>query len=173
VSAAWITITALVLLAPAIAMQFSNDVNWTVTDFVFAGALLVGSGLIYELAARVGNLAYQAGVVVALGAVILTMWTTGAVGVIGSEANPGNLLYVAVAALAIIAAIIARGRAAAMVWAMLAAAIGEVLVPVIAFAGVANPTSDVLQPEVLAATGVFAGMWLLSAWLFRRSARAA
>jgi hypothetical protein len=168
-TAAWTAATALLLLTPLVAMQFTDEVNWTVSDFVFAGGLLVGSGIIYELAARAGNLAYQAAVVVALGAVVLIMWTTGAVGVIGSEANPGNLLYVGVAGLAILGSIVAGGRAAAMRWAMSVAAVATLLVPVIAYAGVANPRSDVLAPEVFIATGVFTAMWLLSARLFHES----
>ncbi len=169
VTAVWVTVTAILLLTPLIAMRFTDEVNWTVSDFAFAGAMLVGSGIIYEMAARAGNLAYQAGVVVALGTGMLIMWTTGAVGIIGSEANPGNLLYVAVVPLAIIGAIIARGRARGMVWAMAAAAIGTMLAPVIAYAGVANPVSDVLAPEVFAATGIFTIGWLLAAVLFRKS----
>lgn len=170
-TAAWVTVTALALLAPIVAMQFTSEVNWTVSDFVFAGAMLAGSGIIYELATRVGNKAFQAAVILALGAAVLIMWTTGAVGVIGSEANPGNLLYVGVVALAIVASIIARGRAAEMVWAMVTVAVATVLVPIVGFAGVADPVSDVLQPEVPIATGVFVAMWLASAWLFRKSAQ--
>jgi hypothetical protein len=171
ITAAWSMATALILLTPLLAMQFTNEVNWTVGDFVFAGGLLVGAGVTYELAARVGNLAYQAAVVVALGAGILIMWVTGAVGIIGSENNPGNLLYLAVVGLAIVGAIITQGRAARMVWAMSVVAIATAFVPVIAFTGVAEPRSDVLALEVFGATGLFSAMWLLSAWLFRKSAR--
>ncbi len=170
-TAIWVSVTALILLTPLAATQFTDEVSWTVGDFAFAGGMLVGSGIIYEMAARVGNLAYQAAVVVALGAVVLIMWTTGAVGIIGSEANPASLLYVGVAGLAVIGAIIARGRPAGMARAMSVLAIAQLLIPLIAFAGVADPTSDVLPPEVFAATGFFTGMWLLSAWLFRKAAR--
>ena len=58
-----------------------------------------------------------------------------------------------------------------MAWTMAGIAVAQVLAPVIAFVGVANPASDVLQPEVFAATGVFTALWLLSAWLFRRAAQ--
>jgi hypothetical protein len=170
-TAAWTTATALLLLTPLVAMQFTDEVDWTVSDFVFAGGLLLSAGVTYELAARIGNLAYQAGVVVALGAGILIMWVTGAVGIIGSEENPGNLLYLGVVALAIAATVVAQGRAGRMVWAMAATAVATVLTPVIAYVGVAEPASDVLAPEVFIATGFFAAMWLVSAWLFHRSVR--
>ena len=38
-------ITASILLIPLIAMQFSNNVNWTIMDFVVGGLLLFGTGL--------------------------------------------------------------------------------------------------------------------------------
>jgi hypothetical protein len=170
-TAAWTTATVLILLTPLIAMQFTEEVNWTVGDFVIAGAMLLGAGVTYELAARAGGFAYQAGVVVALGTGILNIWTTGAVGIIGSENNPGNLLYLAVVALAIAGAIIAQGRAARMVWAMGLAAIATLSVPVVAFNGVADPVSDVMAPEVFIATGVLAAGWALSAFFFHTAAR--
>jgi hypothetical protein len=54
--------TALILLLPLVAMQFTDEVNWGVADFVFAGALLGGTGLLlHQLAARkAGNVAYRA-----------------------------------------------------------------------------------------------------------------
>jgi hypothetical protein len=170
-TAAWTTATAIILLTPLIAMRFTDEVNWTVSDFVFAGGILLGAGVTYELAARVGNLAYQAGVVVALGTGILTLWVTGAVGIIGSENNPGNLLYLGVVALAIAGAIAAQGGAGRMVWAMGLAAIATLSVPVFAFNGVAKPASDVMAPEVFIATGVFAAGWALSAFFFHNAAR--
>ena len=170
-TAAWTSGAAIILLTPLIAMQFSDEVNWTVGDFVIAGAMLLGAGVTYELAARAGSFAYQAGVVVALGTGILNIWTTGAVGIIGSENNPGNLLYLAVVALAIAGVIIAQGRAARMVWAMGLAAIATLSVPVVAYNGVADPVSDVMAPEVFIATGVLAAGWTLSAFFFHKAAR--
>lgn len=170
-TAAWITVTAILLLTPLVAMQFTDEVNWTVSDFAFAGVMLVGSGIIYELAARAGNLAYQAGAVVALGAAVLIMWATGAVGIIGNEANPGNLMFIGVVGLAGFGTLIAGGRARAMVWVMSVAAVAQVLAPVVAYMSVADPASDVLAAEVFIATGVFTAAWLLSARLFWESAR--
>lgn len=172
VTATWVVLSALVLLAPLVAMQFTDEVNWTISDFAFAGGVLASAGLIYELAARAGGLAYQGAVAAALAATILILWTTGAVGIIGSEANPGNLLYLGVPALAALAGLAARGRAAGMAWAMTIVAVAQVMVPPAAYFTLADPRRDVLAPEVFAATAVFAGLWLLSAWLFRKAARA-
>ena len=44
--------TAFILLLPLVAMQITDEVNWGLADVVFAGALLGGTGLLLELAAR-------------------------------------------------------------------------------------------------------------------------
>lgn len=44
--------TALLLLIPLVAMRFTDEVVWTLSDFGVAGALLAGTGLVYELATR-------------------------------------------------------------------------------------------------------------------------
>jgi hypothetical protein len=54
-------VTACILLLPLVAMQVTDEVDWGLGDFVLAGALLGGTGLLLELAARKpGNLAYRA-----------------------------------------------------------------------------------------------------------------
>jgi hypothetical protein len=54
-------LTTAVLLMPLVAMQFTDEVDWGVFDFVFAGALLAGVGVLCELAARKpANFAYRA-----------------------------------------------------------------------------------------------------------------
>ena len=44
--------TIILLFISLIAMQFTNEVNWKVSDFVVAGALLIGTGLMCELVIR-------------------------------------------------------------------------------------------------------------------------
>ena len=45
-------VTALVLLLPLLAMQFTDGVDWGVFDFVLAGVLVGGTGLLLVRAAR-------------------------------------------------------------------------------------------------------------------------
>lgn len=168
---AWTSVTGLVLLAPLLAMQFTDwGVNWTLSDFIIAGGLLLGAGVTYELAARMGGLAYQAGAVVALGTGLVIFVSAGAVGIIGAEGNPANRLYLGVLLLAIAGTVVAGGKAARMVWVMILAALATVATPFIGYAGVADPVSDVLAPEVVVATVVFAIGWCLSAFLFSKAA---
>lgn len=160
--AAW-GIAALLLLLPLVAMQFSDEVHWTAFDFIFAGVLIGGVGAVFELAVRITrNSAYRAAVAAALAAAVLIIWANGAVGMIGDEDNPFNLLFGGAIAVALVGALIARFRPSGMARAMLAAAIAHVAV------GLAGLPTDPLGGVVSAA---FAGPWLLSAWLFRNAAR--
>jgi hypothetical protein len=41
--------TGLLLLLPLVAMQFTEEVDWGVGDFVIFGSLLVAAGVTFEL----------------------------------------------------------------------------------------------------------------------------
>ncbi len=47
--------TIFVLLLPLIAMQFTNEVNWGVGDFVVAGVLLSFFGYLYKVLTKTSN----------------------------------------------------------------------------------------------------------------------
>jgi hypothetical protein len=168
--AAW-GIAALILLLPLIAMQFTAEVHWDETDFAFAGALILGTGVTYELAARrTRHSAYRAAVGVALAAAFILVWMNAAVGIIGSEDDHANLMYGGVLAVGIIGAIVARFQPDGMARALVATALAQALVAAIALvAGLGAPGSGPL--EIVALNGFFAALWLISAWLFRKAAR--
>lgn len=73
------------LLIPLIAMQFTNEVNWTLSDFVVAGVLLLSTGLICELVIRkvkkTNHRIILCGVILA---VLLLIWIELAVGLFGT-----------------------------------------------------------------------------------------
>jgi hypothetical protein len=48
-------VVAFLLCIPLVAMQFTAEVNWTFSDFVFAAVVLFGAGLTFLLVARMGN----------------------------------------------------------------------------------------------------------------------
>ena len=168
--AAW-AVAALILLLPLVAMQFSDEVNWSVGDFVFAGVLLFGSLGAYELAVRrTGDTAYRAGVGVAIAAAFILVWVNGAVGIIGTADNDANLMYFGVLAVGIVGALIARFEPRGMAHTLFATALAQALVAVIALiAGLGSPYSGPL--EILALNGFFAALFVGSAWLFREAAR--
>jgi len=63
---------ALLLLIPLIAMQFTDDVNWTLFDFIVAGVLLLATGLMCELVIRkVNKIEYRIAICLAILAALL------------------------------------------------------------------------------------------------------
>lgn len=76
---------AFLLLVPLIAMQFTNEVNWTLFDFVAAGSLLLGTGLLSELVLRkVKKRRYRTFICVALLVICFLVWVELAVGIFGT-----------------------------------------------------------------------------------------
>jgi hypothetical protein len=161
--AIWTT-AALLLLLPAVAMQFDTGVDWSTSDFIVMGAMFVIACGTYELATRMsGNTAYRAGVGVAILAAFLTVWVNLAVGMLGSENNPANLLFGGVLAIGVVGAGIARFRPPGMVRAMQAAALAQAAMALFALVGG--------YAEVTLPVGLFVIPWLLSAQLFKKAAR--
>ena len=75
-------ITASILLVPLIAMQFSNAVNWTIMDFVVAGLMLFGTGLVIDFIWRKTVKKKWRGVfIIAVILAFLLVWAQLAVGV--------------------------------------------------------------------------------------------
>jgi hypothetical protein len=132
----------------------------------------VGTGLGLELAVRTArNFAYRAAAVVALAAAFLLVWLNLAVGVIGAEDDPANAMYAGVLAVGIAGTLLARLRPRGMARALLATALAQGLVAVIALiAGKAqSPGSSV--SEIVELNGCFVALFVGSAWLFRHAAR--
>lgn len=76
---------ALLLLIPLIAMQFTNEVTWTGSDFVTAGILLLGTGLLFEFVMRkIWNKNYQIGVLAVILIALFLIWAELAVGIFGT-----------------------------------------------------------------------------------------
>ncbi len=153
-------------------MQFTDEVVWDLTDFAVFGALLVGAGVTYELAARMtGDTAYRAAVGFALAAAFILVWVNGAVGIIGSEDNDANLMYFGVLAVGIIGALLARFQPKGMARALFATALAQVLVAVIALIAGMHQVPYMSVGEILGLNGFFVALFLGSAWLFRKAAQ--
>ena len=161
--AGWSVPLLLLLMLPAVAMQFTSEVDWTASDFVFAAVLFGSVGLAFELIVRKSeSLAYRFAAGLAVAAAFLTVWVNGAVGMIGSEDNPYNLVFAGVLFIALMGAVLARFESAGMARAMAMSAIAQVV------AGAIGLTTDALGAVFSMA---FGGLWLLSAALFWNAAR--
>ena len=157
---------AALLLAPAVATQVSDEMKWDSADFILVGLMLAAACGIWEMAmSKTRSWAYAAAAIVAAGTAFLLFLVNGAVGILGNEDNPVNLLYFGVLTLALGGAIIVRFRLEGMARAMAVTAGAQFATGVL---GV------MLVPDVrgfLVGTAMFVPLWLLSAWLFAKAAR--
>lgn len=116
------------------------------------------------------NTAYRSAIGVALAAALILVWLSLGVGIIGADGDPANLMYFGVLAVGIIGAIIARFQPYGMARALIATALAQALVTMVALiAGLGLPWSG--PAEILGLNGLFVALFIGSAWLFRRSAR--
>ena len=155
---------ALLLSLPLIAMQFTAEVNWTGSDFVFMGVMLGAVGLSFELAMRVARSSfYMLGAGLAAGTAFLVTWSNLAVGIIGNEDNRANLMFFGVVAVALVGTLLARLQPRGMAHAMIATALAQAATVIATFV-----LEDQLRVSII--VSVFTGMWLLSALLFSKAA---
>ncbi|AQG79044.1 hypothetical protein [Spirosoma montaniterrae] len=76
---------AFLLSVPFFAMQLTDEVNWTLSDFIIAGTLLLGTGLTGELILRkVNKTTHRIALCAMLLAALFLVWVELAVGLFGS-----------------------------------------------------------------------------------------
>ena len=162
----WI-VAVVILLLPAVAMQFNVEgVVWTASDFIVMGViLLIACGSFEVLARSAPNFAYLAAAAIAIGTGFLMVWANLAVGIVGDGINGANLMFFGVVLVAIVATLVARFRASSMSRAMFTTAGALVLAIAIALAAFG---ANALEAGL---TMVFVAGWLVSAALFRLSAK--
>ncbi|MDE2890451.1 MAG: hypothetical protein OXR72_19795 [Gemmatimonadota bacterium] len=115
---------------------------------------------------------YRFAVGLAVATALVLFWVNGAVGVIGSENNHANLMYFGVLAVGVIGAVVARFQPRGMSLALFATALAHALVTLVAIIGrLGFPASGPL--ELLLLNGFFIALWVVSAFLFRQTARTA
>jgi len=75
----------ILLIVPAVAMQFTSEVNWGPMDFAIAAALLFGTGLLCEFVMRrVTTLKHRIAICAGILVVLLLVWAELAVGIFGT-----------------------------------------------------------------------------------------
>jgi len=116
---------------------------------------------------------YRIAVAVALAASFLEVWMNLAVGIVGSTDNPQNQGFFGVVVAAAACAFVARLRPDGMARAMLATAGVQALLGLMVATAPITARVDPMGPSGVALlSGVFVALWLVSAALFHRSARA-
>ena len=81
-----ILIVVVILLSiPLIAMQFTDEVSWTILDFVVMGILLLSIGFICELTIKkVSKIKRRIAICITILVVFLLIWAELAVGIFGT-----------------------------------------------------------------------------------------
>jgi len=149
--------------AVLLSLPWFLDFPWTASDFIVIGVMFAVTGGTIELAVRSStDWAHRLGSLVAILTGFLTVWVNLAVGMIGSEDNPYNLWFGGVLAIAIAGSLLARGSASALAGTMALAAAAQ------AGASIFGLAAD-MRGGIFSLA--FAGLWLLSAALFRMASR--
>ena len=76
--------TGIILSIPLIAMGLSDKVNWSVSDFIVSGILLIGSGLLYETITTPLEKKYRPFIAIIILITVLLVWEELAVGIFDS-----------------------------------------------------------------------------------------
>jgi len=109
---------------------------------------------------------------IAIAGALLLIWLSLGVGIIGKDGDPSNRMYLGVLCVGIVGSLLARFRPQGMARALFATALAQMAVTVIALAaGLGRPWSGPLELVLL--NGFFVVLFIGSAWLFSRAARAA
>ena len=120
---------------------------------------------------RTARTPYRLAVGLALAAALILLWLSLGVGIIGADGDPANRMYFAVIAIGIIGALIARFQPGGMALVLFAMALAQATIGVMAIVtGLGRPYSGPL--ELLLLNAFFVALFVGSAWLFRRAARA-
>ena len=112
--------------------------------------------------------AYRLGLALSVGTVLFLVLGAGALGIIGAGGRP-DLMYLGVIAVGVVGAVVARLRARGMALTLLAMAGAQVVVAVIALVAVV-PGSGASAVDLIGLTAMYAGLFAVAAWLFRRAA---
>lgn len=166
-----VVVPSVLLLIPGAAMLFkAPGWAWSTADFVIAWILIGSTVFAYKFVASKATTTTSriaAGMGLATG--FMLVWINGAVGLIGSENNPANRMYAGVLAVGLIGAALARLEPAGMARALIATAVAQFVVPVVALIAWPADFSPGVMP-VLGLNFCFVVLFAASALLFRHAA---
>jgi uncharacterized BrkB/YihY/UPF0761 family membrane protein len=74
-------VTGVLLLIPLVAMQFTDEVNWNIADFIVMSFLLFSMGSLFVVISRKTKRKYRVVIGIVLTAILLYIWVELAVGV--------------------------------------------------------------------------------------------
>lgn len=143
-------------------MHFMDQVEWTAFDFVVFASMLIAVCIGIEIAMHLSTRwSYRLAAIIAVGGGFLMVWANLAVGIIGNEENPQNLMFYAVLVIGLAGALFTRFDASGLKWTLRLMAGAQVLVAIIAAA-----LDWALLPVF---TLFYVALWLVAAELFNKA----
>lgn len=114
------------------------------------------------------NTSHRLALSAALASALILAWLSLGVGIIGADGDRANIMYFGVIAVGIVGALIARFQPHGMARVLIAMALAQTVVALIALvAGLGEPFSGPL--EIVLLNGFFVALFVAVAWLFQRS----
>lgn len=165
----WVAlVTALVFSMPLVAMQFTTQVNWSVTDFIIMGILIFGTAFSYVLLTRLSpTIIHRVAFALAIGSTFLLIWANLSVGLIGSGPNAANLMYIGIVAIVITGTFLSSFTAKGMERVMFTVAIALLLFAVIQLLAKMYQYTGSSVIEIIGVNAFFATVFAVSGLLFR------
>lgn len=161
-------VTAALLLLAFVLRQAIGSPEWTAMDFAVVAIMFFGTGLAYVLITHKRKEAlYRLAVALAAATGLLLFWSNLAVGLIGSEDEPANLMYFGVLAVAFIGSLISRFQPRGLAVVMWVTAGVQVLTIVIALLAGWQRLAESSFTEIIGINVFFALLWAISGLLFR------
>jgi len=166
-----VTLAIILLLFLLLTTRLTDEVSWT--EALAYWIILLAMGGVYGLWRwlKTREAPYRLAFGIGLAGIFLLGWVSGAVGIIGSENNPANLMYWAVFAFALIGSFMARFKPRGMAYTLFTMTIIQILIPLFAlFVWPAQASwGEAGVYAVFVFNSIFAMFFLVSALLFRRA----
>ena len=161
----------LLWLLPAIAMQFTAEVNWTALDFTVFAVMIGSVGLALDRLVHLSaNASFRLASIALMFTSFLLIWVNLAVGIIGGDSEPLNLLYALVLVAGAVMAWAGRFTPNAMLNCCLSMAVTQSVITLIAIIlGWGQPYSTPMM--LFIGNGIFILGFLTAGALFYHAAR--
>lgn len=111
---------------------------------------------------------YRLAVAVTLATVLFLVLAIGALGIIGAGGRPDRI-YAAVLGVLVLGTVLARLRPGGMAVALAATALAQAVVSTTALLAGLHHHAGASVVDIVGLTGMYAGLFCLAAWLFRRA----
>ncbi len=113
---------------------------------------------------------YKAAIAISVFGVLLLIWMSLGIGIIGEDGNPTNLVYAGVVAIGLVGTILSRRKPVGMALTLFTMALAQAVIAIIAILLKAGmPWSP--PAELLGLNGIFIVLFTFAGILFRRARR--